>query len=107
LSSKDYFYDEDVEKGKTYYYKIAAVDEAGNIGDLSKEVYATALLSNTSENTGLNIKLIGKVDNFIIEIDSLIKNIEDIKELLKLKDNKEKQIFESIKLNKELESAIL
>jgi transcriptional regulator with AAA-type ATPase domain len=42
------------------------VDFAGNIGELSKEVYATALLSNaSSQERGLDAKLIGKVDNLL------------------------------------------
>ncbi|MGY4884734.1 MAG: fibronectin type III domain-containing protein [Nanobdellota archaeon] len=105
-SNKDYFYDNDVEKGKTYYYKVVGVDEAGNIGDLSKEVYATALFKNYSSESGLNPKLVGKVDNFITEVNSVIEDIEDIDSLIELKEEKQKEIFKSIKLDKELEGVI-
>lgn len=105
-SDKYSFYDNNVEKGKNYYYKIAGVDEAGNIGDLSREVYATALLSNYSKKSGLNPKLVGKVDNLISEINLITKNIEDISSLNSLKEEKEKTIFESLKLNKDLEDSI-
>jgi hypothetical protein len=105
-SSKDYFYDNNVEKGKTYYYKVAGVDEAGNIGDLSKEVYATALINNYSKESGLNPKLIGKVDNFITEINSVIENIQEVDSRVKLKEEDEKEIFSNLKLDKEIESAI-
>ncbi len=40
-TSKTYFYDEDVEYNKAYYYRVSAVDEAGNEGELSKEVFIT------------------------------------------------------------------
>ena len=106
LSTKDYFYDNDVEKGKTYYYRVAGVDEAGNIGDLSREVYATALLNNYSKSSGFNPSLIGKVDNSISEINSIIGNIEEIKSLIELKEEKEKAIFKEIKLDKEIDGAI-
>jgi hypothetical protein len=106
-SAKQYFYDNDVEKGKTYYYRVAGVDEAGNIGDLSREVYATALLNNYSEEKGgLDTRLVGKVDNFISEINSLIQNVEEISSLIDLKEEKEKDLFKNIKLDKEVDSAI-
>jgi hypothetical protein len=104
-SSKNYFYDNNVEKGKTYYYRVAAVDEAKNIADLSKEVYATALLSNYSSQSGLNPSLVGKVDNFVIEVNSVLKNIDDISSLIELKEEKEKTLFKDIKLDAELSGA--
>lgn len=103
---KDYFYDNDVEKGKTYYYRIAGVDEAGNIGDLSREIYATALISNSSKSSGLNPSLIGKVDNYITEINAILGNVEDIKSTLESNEGKEEELFKEIKLDKEIESAI-
>jgi len=105
-STKDYFYDTNVEKGKTYYYRVSGVDEAGNVGDLSMEVYATALLTNSSTTSGLNPGLIGKVDNFISEINSVINSIENIKNLLELKEDKENELFKEIKLDKEIESSL-
>jgi len=103
---KDYFYDNDVEKGKTYYYRIAGVDEAGNIGDLSREIYATALISNSSKSSGLNPSLIGKIDNYITEINAILGNVEDIKSTLESNEGKEEELFKEIKLDKEIESAI-
>jgi len=109
-SSKNSFTDNGLEKGKTYYYRIAGIDEAGNIGELSREVYATALYSNSSSiqsNSGLDIKLLGKVDNLISEINSLIEDIGEINSKLTYLEEKEKNLFEEIKLNKEVENAIL
>jgi hypothetical protein len=105
-SSKNYFYDNDVEKGQTYYYRVAAVDEAKNVADLSREVYATALLNNYSGKTGLSPSLVGKVDNFAIEINSVLGNINEINSLMQTKAEKEKEVFKNIKLDKELEGAI-
>jgi hypothetical protein len=105
-SSSNSFTDNDVEKGKTYYYKVAGVDEAGNIGDLSKEIYATALLSNYSTSSGLSPMLVGKVDNSIAEINSVIQDISDINSAIALKDNKEKNLFTDIQLNKDIDGAV-
>ena len=105
-SNKNYFYDNDVEKGTTYYYRVAAVDEAKNVADLSREVYATALLNNYSGSSGLSPSLVGKVDNFIIEVNSILGDINEINSLIVTKGEKEKKIFKDIKLDKELDGAI-
>jgi hypothetical protein len=42
------FSDYDVNPSTTYYYKVAAVDEAGNIGPLSSEVSATLATPDTT-----------------------------------------------------------
>lgn len=103
--NEDYFYDNDVGRGKTYYYKVEPVDDAGNAGDLSMEVYATALLKNSS-SAGLNPKFIGKVDNLITEINSISENIDNAQDAIESEENKEKEIFEEIKLNKEIENSL-
>jgi len=96
------FYDTMVEEGKVYYYRVAAVDEAGNIGDLSREVYATPLLENVSSEEGLSLELRGYVDNFITEIDSVINDINDIKSSIPSKSDDEKTLFADLKLEKEI-----
>ncbi len=99
------FTDNDVVKGDTYYYRVAAVDEAGNIGDLSKEIYATALFNNESQEIGgLDFQLIGKVDNFITGINLLLEDIEIIKD--SAKTSNENELFEELKLNKEIDNQI-
>jgi len=67
---KEYHVDNSVESGKTYYYRIAPEDEAGNIADLSREVKATALISSSSSTTtsGLDPEFIGLVDSLLSEI---------------------------------------
>jgi len=100
------FYDNSVEKGKTYYYRVAAVDKAGNEADLSKEVYATALLTNDSSILqGLALELRGGVDNFLTEIDSIISEVENIKNSISLKQDAEKNLFLNLRLDKELDNS--
>lgn len=101
------FYDNLVEKGKTYHYRIAAVDEAGNEGDLSKEVYATALLENQSSSslTGLALELRGNVDNFLTEIEAVTSEAGNIKDSISLKQENEKNLFLDLKLDKEIDNA--
>lgn len=40
-TSRDYYYDDDVEYNQAYYYRVSILDEAGNEGPLSKEVFVT------------------------------------------------------------------
>lgn len=40
-TTKSYYYDDDVDYNKAYYYKISAVDEAENEGELSQEIFLT------------------------------------------------------------------
>ncbi len=106
-TNNNYYTDNDVEKGKTYYYRVAGVDEAGNIAGLSKEVYATSLLTNDSvSKTGLDIKLLGRVDNVLSEIDSTINDINGIKGTINEKQGKEKELFESLKIENEINGVI-
>lgn len=105
-SNKNSFEDNNVEKGQTYYYRVAGVDEAGNIADLSKEVYATALLANyTATPSGLDPSLVGKVDNFVTEITSVLSNIDQIKSLIESNTGEEKTLFSDIQLDKKLDDA--
>lgn len=109
ITTKEYFIDTDVEKGKTYYYRVAGVDEAGNIASLSREVYATVLIdssSSSSTETGLDVKLVGKVDNMITNIDSLIGTLNDIKTNMKSKEGKEKELFFDLRFDKEIDNLI-
>ena len=99
------FIDNEVEKGKTYYYRIAPVDKAGNIADLSREFSATALLDSSAPQTGLRIELRSIVDNFISEIDYTTQIIDSIKSSINSKEQKEKDLILFLKLDKELDGA--
>ncbi|MGV8152530.1 MAG: hypothetical protein ACP5OG_05605 [Candidatus Nanoarchaeia archaeon] len=103
----DEFIDNDVENGKTYYYRVCAVDSAGNKGDLSKEVYATALFENTSiSSTGLDISLLGAVESFLSEIDSFVNDINELKSSIASKGEKERTLFSDIGLSKKIDASI-
>ncbi len=105
IDDKEYI-DNDVNKGETYYYRVAAVDEAGNIARLSKEVHATALFNeNTTQENGLDIELRGQVDNFINEINLIVEDISDIESSFSLKDEKISKIIEDLELEEETNNA--
>jgi len=94
-------------KGKNYYYRVAAVDEAGNIGDLSKEVSSTSLQDNTSVNSsGLSPSLLGQVQNFLIKADSVLSNIESIKSSISLKGDEENKLFSDLGFSGQLSQAV-
>lgn len=100
------FMDDFVEKGETYYYRVAPVDEAGNEARLSLEVSASATSENSSDDeTGLDISLRGKVDNFLTEADSLISQIDNIKSSMDSKTEDKKELFSLLKLERELDNA--
>ncbi len=96
------------QKGQTYYYRVAAVDEAGNIADLSKEVYATSLRNNVSVNTtsGLSPSLVGNVENFLVSADAVISNINEIKTSLPGKSQSEQSLFADMGFKNQLDSTI-
>ena len=101
------YHDNLVEKGKTYYYRISVVDEAGNEGELSKEVHATALIENiTSPTSGLALELRGYVDNLLAEIELIINETKNIKNIMKTKEGKENALFKELKLEQEIDRAV-
>ncbi|MFH1290889.1 MAG: hypothetical protein ABIH92_05815, partial [Nanoarchaeota archaeon] len=99
------FKDTSVEKGKTYYYKVSAVDEAENEGGLSREVYATALLENVTSLTGLEARFHGLVDSFLSDVDSVIGLAEDVENGFDDKDEKERNLYSDLKLEREINGA--
>jgi len=101
------FLDNMVEKGKTYYYRVTGVDSAGNEGELSREVYATALIDSSSSttNSGLDINLVGGVDSFIGDIDSLSSDIDNIASSISSKSAVEKDLYSSLGYTKEANNA--
>jgi len=87
--------DNSVNDKVTYYYKIAAVDMAGNIGKMSDEVHTTALNDNEPSEDEVIVEeeeepkvlppelvtmveaKIKEIHQFEIDIDTLISNFED------------------------------
>ncbi|HLG24522.1 MAG TPA: hypothetical protein VI564_06355 [Candidatus Nanoarchaeia archaeon] len=74
----------------TYYYKVSAVDKAGNEGPLSQEAFATSInsLESTSSKSEeeqaqdvpkvLPPNLVPKVDDFIKKIEKLLIDADDV-----------------------------
>ncbi|MEM4331080.1 MAG: hypothetical protein QW273_03680, partial [Candidatus Pacearchaeota archaeon] len=96
------FVDTNVEKGKTYYYRVAPVDLAGNIGDLSKEVYATSLFKNSNYTQGLRPELLGLLENFLSKVSFFENSLSEIKNKFDNKENKD--IFILLDIFKEIDS---
>ncbi len=103
---KSPFHDTAVEDGETYYYRVVGVDKAGNEADLSLEVYATALLNNGTSSSGLDPQWVGRVDNFLKELDLSTSEIESIRSSVSLKQGTEKELFEELGLTKEIDGAV-
>ncbi len=102
---EDSYTDTDVDRGKTYYYRVAGVDKAGNIADLSKEVYATALLSDTNTQTGLELRYVGLVDNFLSEIDNFVNMAEDVKDDFERESGRGGELYDLLKLERDINGA--
>lgn len=103
----DSYTDNLVERGKTYYYRVTSVDEAGNEAELSKEVYATPTLSNlSSAPSGLDLSLASLVDVKLSDIDSMISSINDVKSKFGQLNDKEKQVYTDLKLESDITGAL-
>jgi hypothetical protein len=78
IDKKEYR-DNDVEEGRAYYYRVAAVDKAGNEGPLSYEISTVALRAdnelNVEEGEGLDYELLGIIDSFLYDLESVRKDI--------------------------------
>jgi len=83
--------DNDVTNGKTYYYKIAAEDSAGNVGELSRELMVTSRRDNSSTQTGLALNLLGSVDALLVEIDLLDNDVEKANSLTDYEEEDKKE----------------
>lgn len=76
-----YFYhDAKVEVGKTYQYKVQAIDAAGNLGALSEAVAASATADSVPPSIGFSLRndqtLTGKVEVNVVAYDeSMVKSI--------------------------------
>lgn len=93
------YYDTDVEYGKAYYYRISAVDEAGNEGELSNEVYTTFIppITDPSEETAtptktekLSPKLMTKLSEKTKEIEKILLDITEAEKKIGMVEGKDK-----------------
>jgi hypothetical protein len=99
------YFDNDVEGGKTYYYKISSEDLAGNRAELSREIQATSLLSKTTSSTGLSPSLIGSVDSLLSEIEVLQSDIKNTELNINTLSEEEKSYLKVFKTIENFESA--
>ena len=87
--------DANVKNKQTYYYKVSAIDEAGNEGALSNVIYATSIFGGSEEitsdssqpteekiPTALTPELIEEVNDFLQEVQEYELDILQAKENL-------------------------
>lgn len=104
-NEKGYYYDTDTESGKTYYYRLSSEDDAGNKADLSREIQATSLLSETTSTTALSPLLVGSVDSLISEIELIEVDIENADEMIRKLDSSEQEYLKLLKVTGNFQSA--
>ncbi|MCW8965912.1 MAG: hypothetical protein OQK82_04380 [Candidatus Pacearchaeota archaeon] len=97
------FADTLVDEGETYYYRIAAVDDAGNEGVMSDVVSATVLFDEDDVgDLSLSANLVSVVNNFLVEIDSVLSEVALIERSLTSKNEREVYLFSLLGLDEKL-----
>ncbi len=84
------YIDEDVSLNQLYYYKVAAVDKAGNVGPLSKEINVYSESGSTQQSSQTNTKNTPTpdtrewkeetekdLDTLLIDLDYALNNLKD------------------------------
>jgi hypothetical protein len=99
------YIDNNVVSGNTYYYKMSGVDDAGNEGSLSTEVYATPSFLSSTSSTTLDLAYVGMVDKMLQNINSLSSSINSISSTFNAKVGIEEDIFQYMKLSTSIDSA--
>ena len=111
--TQDYI-DTSVDSGVTYYYKISALDRAGNEGPLSDIVSAMAA-ADSAHNTDsvpvqekkLSTELGPKVDDAILEIQKMLMDVQSRKnDVDKITDNSQLKVISYFKLSDKINSAV-
>jgi len=109
------FVDESTTNRVTYYYKVNAVDNAGNIGPLSEEVYITAIkegqkevIENITPITQPEPKLLPP--NLVVNVNDMIKKFDvleiDLKEIesqFKDSESEKKELIDTLGLITEID----
>jgi len=106
------FIDKSTEDKVTYYYKINAIDMAGNIGSLSEEVYATSIRESSKEKESeikkeeapkvLPPNLVIKVNDEIKKVEKLLIDIEEISS--NFENEKEKELVSDLELMEKIKT---
>ncbi len=94
----------------TYYYRVAAVDRAGNLGALSPEAYATSASQpapvQSAEKKVLPPALVPKVDNELYRIAKLMLDVnEALLAMQESPDPEEAELVEKLGARKKIEEA--
>ena len=108
------FIDRSTVDKATYFYKIGAVDYAGNEGSLSEEVFATALNQISSEAEEIKVEvpkvlppgLVPKVDSKIKEVERLIIDVKDVQQKLQLNSGEKMELIKELKLAEQASSSL-
>lgn len=107
------YIDDDANDKVTYYYRVAGVDESGNVGELSEFVFATAINEKTEpevkeeetvEGQVLPPPLIPQVDAAIGQVTTLILSIEAAIEE-QASDTRTQVVYDSIGIETQLNGA--
>jgi hypothetical protein len=85
----------------TYFYTVAAVDEARNIGKMSMELTSTSLLAAPSGE--LQLEFVTEVDKLLNEISVVKRSVEEVLENL---EGEQKELFDKLGLTKVVENKI-
>ena len=92
-STSTIYYDTAIDYNKAYYYRVSVVDDAGNEGALSKEVFTTHVpvtassttitqTTNTSQVTSLDSRLQYLLDQELQKADKVLMDVGKIDETL-------------------------
>ena len=105
-TSGNSFVDNSALEGQVYYYKVTGVDDAGNEGPLSTEVYASPTFSNDSiTNSVLDTRYIGLVDNTVQADSTVVNSIRDISDQFSALSGENKEIAGYLKISNSISSA--
>lgn len=94
---KNYFSDGSVNDGQTYYYAVAAIDKADNIGPLSRIVDVTLVPElNSPEQEYYVSELNDQIDSLLMDITSVYELLESEKDQEKIMIIQELHLLESL-----------
>jgi hypothetical protein len=97
-TENEYFYDDEILEGKTYYYRVSSVDSALNEAGLSKVVSGIAIRDYKESDTGLSPLLIGKVEGLIVEIEEIENEVLQVTSGFESLNENERNLFTRLKM---------
>lgn len=110
-TKKNYFEDEDFQSNSTYYYKIAAVDNSKNIGELSDLIMIETKKESSKKEKIYSYEFNESINNFLSKTQVMVEKIKKInKELEATIDQNTKFILKKkniIEKNKDILNNII